>query len=821
MAKLKADFGIIIATCENGKPLRCLDPRKKIYVSDETNFIYIAKIMQKELVDLNKNASSISRAAESIKNLEINIRKIILEEKVVLRKFARLQKEVLARQKKTSLLTEEELQKKAAVLREKIRKSRDLDKHLVPVFALVREIIHRKIGKPIFDFFGLTSGFNSNAHSSEEKKELYAKCTIIYTTGSELGFDYLRNNLVTRIEDKNNLRFSYALLDEVDSILIDESQNPLIISQRWGGDELAVKEKHQKVTYLAEQLIKKVDYKFDDKKKELWLTKKGVKKAEEFYGIDNLFSFKHHEINFLLHNALKAKHFYQNGVEYIVDYERKKIVIIDALTGRLVPNRIYSAGIQQAVESKERLPISPPSKSTAVITYQNFFRLFDKMAGMTGTAMTEAEEFRQVYGMEVIAIRPYKKLVRKDRDDLIFLDKRSKYQAIIQRIKKNEQTTKRPILVGSPSVDVSEQISVLLTKEGTFHYKLNAVNHQEEAQIIKRAGELGAITISTNMAGRGTDIVLTEESRQAGGLLVIGVERNFSRRIDNQLRGRAGRQGDPGESQFYISLEDEIIKNYEVREQITRIFQSSNLRELFRKPLSGKWFNMMVAEPQEMLRNAQASGRQYTLNYDLLINHQRQIIYNYRQKILASSNIFVLILRKKPSTNNLESQQYLKSQLVRKIDFAWANYLESLEKVRQLYKLMTTPLEPKNQKKINCLLSIIQKTQQILKENNQKIAAQKLLQEIEQKYQIKESESEPKPEIDQVKWLVSQRKEILEIIDFLAKLLPLKSKTLLQDIQETKKTSKELSSGEKYYSILSKIQYIFPKPHAIAYTTTA
>jgi len=335
-------------------------------------------------------------------------------------------------------------------------------------------------------------------------------------------------------------------------------------------------------------LIEKVDYKLDKKEREIWLTTKGVKKTEEFYGIDNLFSFKHHETNFLLHNSLKAKHFYQNGVEYVVDPQRKKIVIIDELTGRLVPNRVYSAGIQQAVESKEGIPISPPSKSTAVITYQNFFRLFDKVAGMTGTAMTEAEEFRQVYGMEVIAIRPYKKLIRKDRDDLIFLDKESKYQAVIQRIKKNEQTKKRPILVGSPNLDVSEYISNLLTKEGIFHYKLNAVNHQEEAQIIKRAGELGAVTISTNMAGRGTDIVLTEESRQAGGLLVIGVERNFSRRIDNQLRGRAGRQGDPGESQFYVSLEDDLIKNYEIKEQITRIFYGNNLRELFRKPLKGK-----------------------------------------------------------------------------------------------------------------------------------------------------------------------------------------------------------------------------------------
>lgn len=372
----------------------------------------------------------------------------------------------------------------------------------------------------------------------------------------------------------------------------------------------------------------------------------------------------------MLHNALKAKHFYQNGIEYIVDYEKKRIVIIDSLTGRLVSNRVYSAGIQQAVESKEGIPISPPSKSTAVITYQNFFRLFDKVAGMTGTAMTEAEEFRQVYGMEVISVHPYKKLIRKDRDDLIFLDKKNKYKAIVERIKKNEQTVKRPILVGSPSLDISEHISELLTKERIFHYKLNAINHHEEAQIVKRAGELGMITISTNMAGRGTDIVLTEESKKAGGLLVIGVERNVSRRIDNQLRGRAGRQGDPGESQFYISLEDELVKNFDLKDQITRVFRGNNLQELFHKPLSGKWFNMMVAEPQEMLRNLHASYRQYTLNYDLLINHQRQTIYNYRQRVLASSNIFFTILKKKPVVHATESQSYLKSQLVREIDFA-------------------------------------------------------------------------------------------------------------------------------------------------------
>lgn len=313
-------------------------------------------------------------------------------------------------------------------------------------------------------------------------------------------------------------------------------------------------------------------------------------------------------MNFLLHNSLKAKHFYIKDIDYIVDKKTQKIIIIDSLTGRLVPNRVYSAGIQQAVECKEEVRINPQNKATATITYQNFFRLFKKLAGMTGTAQTEAEEFRQVYGMEVISIPPYKKLIRRDRDDLVFWNKKSKYQAIIEKVEKIYQTTKRPILVGSPSLDVSEHISWQLSQKSIPHQKLNAVNHQEEAEIVKKAGQLGAITISTNMAGRGTDIVLTTESRQVGGLLVIGAERNFSRRIDNQLRGRAGRQGDPGESQFYVSLEDEIIKNHVIKEgQLGRFFGKNNLKKTFQKPLSGKLFNMLIAEPQEVLRNAHAS----------------------------------------------------------------------------------------------------------------------------------------------------------------------------------------------------------------------
>ena len=430
--------------------------------------------------------------------------------KNTLKKFTSLRNKILNLEKKTKVLTNEQLKSKFSFCRQKIQSSKKknreklLDKFLIPVFALVREVIHRQTGlllfptqifggivlhhaniaqmntgegktltaflpiclnalsgrsvfvitvneylaqrdwnlaKPILDFFQISSGVNLTSLSSEEKHEIYNNRSVIYTTSSELGFDYLRNNLVTSIEQKNKQDFYYAIIDEVDSILIDEAQNPLIISQGSRQNGIIHPTEYQFATQLANSLIEKKDYIFDQKERNLWLTKRGRKKCEKFYQIDNLFSFQNHRSNFLLHNSLKAKHFYQKDIDYIVDKEEQKIILIDALTGRLVPNRVYSAGIQQAIESKEGLRASNKSKTIATITYQNFYRLFTKLSGMTGTAMTEAEEFRQIYGMEVIAIPPYRKLVRKDRDDLIFWDKESKYKAIIKLIKKNNQTT--------------------------------------------------------------------------------------------------------------------------------------------------------------------------------------------------------------------------------------------------------------------------------------------------------------------------------------------------------------------------------------------
>jgi preprotein translocase subunit SecA len=685
-----------------------------------------------------------------------------LWEKNFLRKTIYLQNRILTLKSQTGSLTNEQIQTRFNYFREKIRNSKKeekeklLDRYLVPVFALVREIIYRKLGfllfstqifggialhnanisqmntgegktlaaflpaclnalsgrsifvvtvneylaqrdwnlaKPIFDFFQITSGVNLRNYSSEEKKNLYQNCSVIYTTSSELGFDYLKNNLVTRVEEKKKQDFYYAIIDEVDSILIDEAQNPLIISRGSREKESITPLEYQLTTQLVNLLIEKKDYIVDQKDKNIWLTQKGIEKCEAFYQINNLFSFINQRYNFLLHNSLKAKYFHHRNIDYIIDKEKQKIVLIDSLTGRLVPNRVYGSGIQQAIESKENLPVGLQSKTIATITYQNFFRLFDKLSGMTGTAKSEAEEFRQIYGMEVIAIPPYRKLIRQDHNDLIFWDKESKYKAIIKLIKKNSQTKKRPILIGSPSVEVSEYLSQLLQEEKVPHAKLNAINHYQEAEIISQAGQIGAVTISTNMAGRGTDIVLSEESQKAGGLLVIGVERNASRRIDNQLRGRAGRQGDPGASQFYVSLEDDLLKNIELQKTARKMFFRSEkqIREILKYSLSGKVFDLVISEPQERLRNYHSAHRQHVLNYDLLINHQRQSVYSFREKLLTGSKF----LGTKDVVLNQNKEEYPRINFIKKIDNFWSDYLECINKIRTLISVKSwLPQDP-------------------------------------------------------------------------------------------------------------------------------
>ncbi|CAG8650091.1 15954_t:CDS:2, partial [Racocetra fulgida] len=534
--------------------------------------------------------------------------------------------------------------------------AKDQHECIVPVFALVREVIRRQIGLLLFptqifgglvlhegniaqmntgegktltaflpiclnaltgksvfvvtvneylaqllDFFGIPSGVNLRDYSAVEKKDLYHNCTVIYTTSSELGFDYLRNNLVTNIDEKQKQDYYYAIIDEVDSILIDEAQNPLIISRPTRGKGKIHPLEYQLATKIASLLVEKKDYIVDQKDR---ITK-------------------------------------------------EKLILIDLLTGRLALNRVYGSGIHQAIESKENLLVTPPSKNIATITYQNFFRLFTKLSGMTGTAESETKEFREVYGMEVIVIPPYRKLIRKDHEALFFLARDNKYRTIVRKVKKNSQTQKRPVLVGSPSLEVSEHISQLLTQEGIFHQVLNATNHELEAQIISQAGEMGSVIVSTNMVGRGVDIPLSKESKEAGGLMVIIVEPNSVLRPDQQFRGRAGRQGP---------------------------------KVVLQRPFGGKVINLLVSEAQETLRNIQSDHRQRTLNRDLLINRQRKITYHYREKILTGSKLEKLASL--PASNNFNNQsEHLRSLLLRHVDNFWSEYLECLDKIDELTKI--------------------------------------------------------------------------------------------------------------------------------------
>lgn len=542
-----------------------------------------------------------------------------------------------------------------------------------------------ELAKPIFDFFQISSGINLRTVPKEEKKKLYEKCRIIYSTSEELNFDYLKNNLVMSDEERIKQDFYVAFIDEVDSTLMDNI-NPLVISSKISQekDNDISEEDYRKTSKFAEKLEKDKDYFVDQEEKKLWLSEEGQKKTEDFFGIENIFSFEDESKKcfFLITKSLEAYNFYKLNIDYIVTKERDRIILINSLTGRFSLNSVYRSGVQQSIESKENLiKISKKNKTIATITFQNFFRIFEKLSGMTGTAIDSEKEFREMYGMLVIVINTHKKLIRKDKDDLIFLDKKTKYEAIINLIKNNKKNNMRPILVGSPSVEISEYLSLLLKKESINHYKLNAINDKEEAEIISKAGQLGSITISTNMAGRGTDIILSEESKKAGGLLVIGVERNNSRRIDNQLIGRAGRQGDPGESQFYVSLEDDLIKMPSLGRNIEKFFE----KKIY--PISGKVFNYLTSEPQKSLDEMHSLSRKNILENDFIIDKKRRIIYNYRKKILKTKNFREIIFLKTKNNNEkliYPFEKYIKMSLLKEIDNFWSEYLESINRIRNL-----------------------------------------------------------------------------------------------------------------------------------------
>ena len=494
--------------------------------------------------------------------------------------------------------------------------------HVVTVNDYLAQRDASEMGK-LYEFFGLTTGCVVGGMEDYERKEAYAK-DITYGTNTEFGFDYLRDNMVFDINDKVQRGHYYAIVDEVDSILIDEARTPLIIS----GPANKRVEDYVKADEVAKQLEKDKHFTVDEKDRVVLLTEDGIKKAEELFGVDNLYTPENAIKAHHLDQALKANYLFQEGKDYIV--RKGEVLIVDEFTGRIAEGRRFSEGLHQALEAKEGVEIQEESQTFAETTYQNYFRLYKKLAGMTGTAQTEATEFIEIYGLEVISIPTNKPVIRKDKNDLIFKTEEEKFEAVVKKIKELHKIG-QPVLVGTTSVEKSEYLSRLLKKEKNPHTELNAKNHEKEAQIIAQAGKKGAVTVATNMAGRGVDIKIDDEVRELGGLYIIGTERHESRRIDNQLRGRSGRQGDPGESQFYLSLEDDLL----------RIFGSDRIKNIMDRlgiergeHIDSKIVTRSVESAQKKVETMHFEARKHILKYDDVANEQRKVIYAFRDQLL-------------------------------------------------------------------------------------------------------------------------------------------------------------------------------------------
>ena len=479
----------------------------------------------------------------------------------------------------------------------------------------------------LYSWLGLSVGINLAAKSPLEKREAY-NCDITYSTNSEIGFDYLRDNMVVRAEDMVQRPLNYALIDEVDSILIDEARTPLIVSGPQGSET-------NQLYFLADNFVKsldKEDYIIDVPSKTIGLSDTGIDKAEKFFKLNNLYDIENVAITHFLDNALRANYIMTYDVDYLVN-EDQEVMIIDPFTGRTMEGRRYSDGLHQAIEAKEGVPVQNESKTSASITYQNLFRMYKKLAGMTGTGKTEEEEFREVYNIRVVPIPTNRPIARVDHEDLLYPSLEYKFNAVIADVKRRHEKG-QPVLVGTVSVETSDLISQKLVAAGVPHEVLNAKNHYREAQIIMNAGQRGAVTIATNMAGRGTDIKLGPGVRELGGLCVIGTERHESRRIDNQLRGRSGRQGDPGESQFYLSLEDDLMKRFG-SERIKVFMERMNLSEE-ESVIKSKMLTRQVESAQKRVEGNNYDSRKQVLQYDDVMREQREIIYKQRQDVITA-----------------------------------------------------------------------------------------------------------------------------------------------------------------------------------------
>ncbi len=616
------------------------------------------------------------------------LKKIIENDKGEIRKLEKMADKVMSYEEQMAALTDEELQAKTVEFKERYANGETLDQLLYEAFAVVREGAKRVLGLfpykvqvmggivlhhgdvpemrtgegktltatmpvylnalagqgvhvvtvneylserdatemgELYSWLGLSVGINLAAKSPMEKKEAYL-CDITYSTNSEIGFDYLRDNMVVRAENMVQRPLNYALVDEVDSILIDEARTPLIVS---GANAVETSQLYHMADHFVKSLDKD-DYIIDIQSKTIGLSDSGIDKAESYFKLENLYDVENVALTHFIDNALRANYIMILDIDYVVS-EEQEILIVDQFTGRTMEGRRYSDGLHQAIEAKEGVPIQDETKTSASITYQNLFRMYKKLAGMTGTGKTEEEEFREIYNIRVIPIPTNRPIQRIDHSDLLYASIDAKFKAVIEDVKARYQKG-QPVLVGTVAVETSDYISKKLVAAGVPHEVLNAKNHYREAQIIMNAGQRGAVTIATNMAGRGTDIKLGEGVRELGGLCVIGTERHESRRIDNQLRGRSGRQGDPGESQFYLSLEDDLMKRFG-SERLKGVFERLNMSD---EAIESRMLTRQVEAAQKRVEGNNYDTRKQVLQYDDVMREQREIIYAQRYDVITA-----------------------------------------------------------------------------------------------------------------------------------------------------------------------------------------
>lgn len=616
------------------------------------------------------------------------LKKMFDNDKHVLKKFNKQAKKVEALSEQYSKYTDEQLRAKTASFRERLAYGETLEDILVEAFATVREAAKRVLGLypyhvqivgglalhygniaemktgegktltetmpvylnalegkgvhvvtvneylaqrdsvdmgEVYRFLGLTVGLNTNEMSAAEKRAAY-NCDVTYSTNNELGFDYLRDNMVVYKEQMVQRPLNYAIVDEVDSILIDEARTPLIIS----GQAEQSTALYKRADYFAKALKEKEDYVIDLESKTISLTEQGVDKAEEVFHLDNMYDVENGPLIHHIDIALRANYIMLKDIDYVVQEDEVKIV--DGFTGRIMEGRRYSDGLHQGIEAKENVPIQNESKTMATITFQNFFRMYNKLAGMTGTAKTEEQEFREIYDMDVIQIPTNRPVKRVDANDKIYPNLKTKFKAVANEIEERHSKG-QPVLVGTVAVETSELLSQMLNERHIPHNVLNAKNHAKEAEIVAQAGQPGAVTIATNMAGRGTDIKLGPGVKELGGLAVIGTERHESRRIDDQLRGRSGRQGDPGFSRFYLSLEDDLMKRFG-SERVKQIWENLNMDEEEDISIENPMLTRQVESAQKRVEGNNYDTRKSVLEYDEVMREQREIIYSQRQQVI-------------------------------------------------------------------------------------------------------------------------------------------------------------------------------------------